>query len=140
MEKILQLLHRGDYSCVIANKGEVRTYTQRGVADLYDLVKNDPAFLEEALVADKVIGKAAAALLIMGEVKEVYTDLISESALKLFSKTKIEVDYMSKVPHIQNRDQNDWCPLERITFEEESIDRIFLLIEDFVLKMRANRK
>lgn len=36
---------------------EVRTFTQRGVADLYDLYQADSAFMKGAAIADKVIGK-----------------------------------------------------------------------------------
>lgn len=37
MESIIDILHKGGYSCVMKNREEVRTFTQRGVADLYDL-------------------------------------------------------------------------------------------------------
>lgn len=34
MESIIDILHKGGYSCVMKNREEVRTFTQRGVADL----------------------------------------------------------------------------------------------------------
>ncbi len=63
MEKIIDLLHSGGYSCVIGNGAEIRTFTQRGVADLYDLFRQEPSFMKGACIADKVIGKAAAGLM-----------------------------------------------------------------------------
>ena len=47
------------------NREEVRTFTQRGVADLYDLYQADSAFMKGAAIADKVIGKGAAALMVL---------------------------------------------------------------------------
>ena len=41
MEKLINLLHTGGYSCTIANGGKIRTFTQRGVADLYDLLTQE---------------------------------------------------------------------------------------------------
>lgn len=38
MESIIDILHKGGYSCVMKNREEVRTFTQRGVADLYDFI------------------------------------------------------------------------------------------------------
>lgn len=38
-------------------------------------------FLKEHLSADKAVGKAAAALLVLGGIKKVYSDIISLSAL-----------------------------------------------------------
>ena len=45
MEELINLLHTGGYSCVIDNEGKIRTFTQRGVADLYDLLTREPEFL-----------------------------------------------------------------------------------------------
>ena len=42
MEGLINLLHTGGYSCTIANKGEIRTFTQRGVTDIYDLLTQEP--------------------------------------------------------------------------------------------------
>ena len=46
MEELINLLHSGGYSCVIANGDNIRTFTQRGVADLYDLLTQEPDFLK----------------------------------------------------------------------------------------------
>lgn len=54
MESIIDILHKGGYSCVMKNREEVRTFTQRGVADLYDLYQADSAFMKGATIADKV--------------------------------------------------------------------------------------
>lgn len=53
---------------MIAHGDCIRTFTQRGVADLYDLLVTEPDFLQSASIADKVIGKAAASLMVLGGV------------------------------------------------------------------------
>lgn len=63
MEELIEKLHTGGYSCVIEKEGKIRTFTRRGVADLYDLYENEKAFMQGARIADKVIGKGAAALI-----------------------------------------------------------------------------
>lgn len=135
MEELIGLLHEGGYSCVI-RKGEIRTFTQRGVADLYDLLNRQPAFLHGAQVADKVIGKAAAALMVLGGVREVYTDIISESALAVLHKADIKVEWGQAVPRIRNRSRTGWCPLETLCYELESPEAMYPVIRDFVEKMR----
>ena len=100
MEELINLLHTGGYSCTIANKGEIRTFTQRGVADIYDLLTQEPEFLKGASIADKVVGKGAAALMILGGIKELYTDIISTKALELLQKSDIKVGFTEKVPFI----------------------------------------
>lgn len=63
MEHLIKQLREGGYSCVIRQGGVIRTFTERGVNDLYRLLTEEPKFLRNAEVADKVIGKAAAAIM-----------------------------------------------------------------------------
>ena len=139
MEKIIDLLHSGGYSCVIGNGTEIRTFTQRGVADLYDLFRQDPSFMKGAGIADKVIGKAAAGLMVLGGIRQVYTDVISQPALALLCNANIEVSYVRLVPFIENRDKSGWCPLETACYGIESIQEIFRIIENFLSKIRMKK-
>lgn len=136
MDELIKLLHEGNYSCVIKKK-EIRIFTQRGITDLYDLLNTDPAFLRGAQIADKVIGKAAAALMVLGGVQEVYTDIISEPALVLLRRANIKLDCMQVVPRIQNRDRTGWCPLETLCYELESPEAMYPVIQNFVERMRG---
>lgn len=131
MEEIIRLLQQEQCSCVISN-GEIRLFRQRGVADLYELLQQEPAFLQGAAIADKVIGKAAAALMISGGVKEIYAGIISKPALNLLHKAGIEIRYKHLVDHIKNRDQSGWCPLETICYGIESAAEILPFIQEFI--------
>jgi dsDNA-binding SOS-regulon protein len=37
MDELIRLLNEGNYSCVVRQGEETRTFSRRGVADLYDL-------------------------------------------------------------------------------------------------------
>lgn len=137
MEEIIELLHREQCSCVIAN-GDIRTFRQRGVADLYELLNREPEFLQGASIADKVIGKAAAALMILGGVKEIYADVISEPALALLREAAVEVSFGQAVDHIINRTQTGWCPLETICYQIKSAPEILPLIREFIERKPSN--
>lgn len=130
------MLHTGGYSCVVAHGDRIRTFTQRGVADLYDLLTQEPDFLNGASIADKVIGKAAASLMVLGQVKEVYTHIISTPALQLLEKAGINVDYDEVVDHIINRDRTGWCPLEQASRDLQSAKEILPVIEKFISNLR----
>lgn len=139
MNELIETLRKGNYSCVIKNGSEVRTFTRRGVADLYSLLKEDAAFLKGAALADKVIGKAAAALAILGGVKELYAEVISLSALILLREVGVEADFQTVVPYIRNRDGNDWCPLEAACYKEKNAKDILPKIERFLAEISARR-
>lgn len=137
MEELISILHQGNYSCVIKNGDEIRTFTQRGVADLFDLFHSEPAFLQGAIIADKVVGKAAVALMLAGGVVHLYTDLISSKALELLENNNLKVTYQTEVPIIINRDKTDWCPLEKLCMEERSVPNILNIISNFINQIRA---
>lgn len=138
MESIIDILHKGGYSCVMKNREEVRTFTQRGVADLYDLYQADSAFMKGAAIADKVIGKGAAALMVLGGFKTVYADIISTPALALLCKAGIETTFAQEVPHIINRDKTGWCPLETACMELNTVEEMYPVIQNFISRIRQN--
>lgn len=139
MEELISLLHSGGFSCVIANGEKIRTFTQRGVADLYDLLTQKPEFLKGASIADKVVGKGAAALMILGGIEELHTDIISTKALDLLKESDVKVEFEQEVPFIWNRDHTGWCPVETMCSEVKSAEEMLPLISNFLEKMR-NKK
>ncbi len=136
MEELIKRLHQENCSCVISNHGTIRSFHLRGVADLYDLLCNEPDFLQGASIADKVVGKAAAALMILGGVESLHADIISDLALDLLRQKNMKVEYDLSVPHIINRTQTDWCPMEKLCLSEASPESIRVIIRDFLESMR----
>ena len=134
---LIQQLHRGKYSLVIANHDEIRTFSGRGVSDLYDLLSDDPLFLRGASVADKVVGKGAAALMIIGGIAELYTDVISDSAWELLHTTATEVSFGQQVPQIWNRTHTDRCPVEKLCEEARTAEECLPIIDNFIKKLRS---
>ena len=116
MNDLLQRLHEGGYSCVIYNKGKTAVFPRRGVIDLFELLAKEPDFLRGASVADKVVGKGAAALMLLGGVSRLHADVISTPALELLKDSCLEVTYGQSVPHVQNRTKTDWCPVEKLCY------------------------
>jgi len=138
MEDIIKILHEGNYSCVVSNAEGIHTFSEGGIADLYDMVKNKPQLLNEARIADKVIGKGAVALITLGGVAEVYADIISLSALALLQEANIKTNFAYSVPSILNRSQTDLCPLESLCYKESSIAEIMRLIEIFIFSKKTS--
>ena len=139
MHRLIEILHDENCSCVVRNFDKTYTFSQSGITDLYNMIKNKPCFLKGAAVADKVVGKGAAALMILGGVTEIYADVISLSALMLLHESGINVDFERIVPFIWNRDKTDWCPLERLCYNQTSAGAILPLIDDFFLQTEEVR-
>lgn len=116
-------------SCVIRNGSDMRVFYERGVKDLYRLLKEEPGLLRGAFVADKVVGKAAAALLALGGVEEVFADVISRPAIDLLEKNAVGTGYRLCVPHIVNRTHTGRCPCDGLQTPEECLAQVTDFIE-----------
>lgn len=112
--RLVELLEREQASLVVATADGIRTFHGRGVADLYFLLGDARHPLAGAAVADKVVGKGAAALMVLGGVKEVAAVVISTPALQLLQAQGIPVRYGQEVPHIVNRSGSGVCPVEEL--------------------------
>ena len=116
-------------------KGELRTFSRRGVADLFSLVTDEPDFLRGASVADRVIGRGAALLLVKGGAREVYARVISSGALEVLRSAGIETSFGEEVPNIINRTGTDICPVEKLTANTSSSDEAYERIKQFLDSM-----
>lgn len=131
MNALMELLHEGKHSLVVKN-GTVATFDGRGVVDLYILLTERPDFLAGAEVADKVVGKGAAALMIMGKVRRLHAGVISVPALELLKTASMEVTYGQVVPNIVNRKGDGICPVETLCLPCATAEACRPRIEEFI--------
>ena len=134
MKELIDILHNEALTLVIkSSNGDIHRFTQRGVKDLLTLVQHQPDVLRNAIVADKAVGKAAAACMIVGGIKQVHADVMSDPALALLQTHGVIAGYNELVHHIINRAGTDWCPMERLSRGESDpaviIDKIKAFFE-----------
>lgn len=136
---LIQRLHDQHCSCVILQGNQVRSFHNRGIADLYQLYRHERNFMSGAAIADKVIGKGAAALLILGGFKLVYADVISLSAYSLLQDANIETHYGKIVDYIENRSKTGWCPVESRCLNETTPEGCLKQIELFINQTNSEK-
>ena len=132
----IDLLFAERCSCVVRNGDTIRIFRERGVRDLWRLLHEEPELLDGAFVADKVVGKGAAALMAAGRVRELFADVVSHAALELLNGAGIPVSYTVAVPHIINRAGDGICPVERLCAGARTAAECLPLIEGFMQKMK----
>ena len=113
MQQLIEILRREKCSLVVKNHGIVTTYSKPGVRDLEYLLDHDPEMLHGATIADKVIGKAAAAMVVVGGVKELFAEVMSKRAIPFLEEAGIAYTYGTLVDTI--KEEGDRCQLEKIT-------------------------
>ncbi|MBR6041303.1 MAG: DUF1893 domain-containing protein [Paludibacteraceae bacterium] len=137
LEELKQTLSQGNHALAIYDQDEqLHTYDNKGVRDLYTLLTTEPQVLKGAMVADKVVGKGAAALMIVGGITELHTHIISEPAIKLLELSGIRYSFDEKVDHIENRDKTGWCPVETLCKDMPTAGQCVPLIANFIENMK----
>lgn len=126
----------GNHSLALFKEGKIEVFDGKGVADLHRLYTQRPEALKGAIVADKIIGKGAAAIMIAGEVREVYAGVVSLGAIGLFEQTGTPFGYGTKVDHIINRRGDGWCPVERLCSDAATAADCLPLITRFINKQK----
>lgn len=131
-QKTIDTLRRERCTLVVANGISTAIFRRRSVRDLHDVLTKEPALLRGAFVADKVVGKGAAALMIEGGVSGIYAEIISYPALRMLQKAGVNVSFGLSVPNIMNREGNGMCPVEQLCEPCQTAAECLPLIRQFV--------
>ncbi len=129
---MIELLFAEQCSCVVRRGDSIELRRGRGVKDLHELLSDGRGMLRGAFVADKVVGKGAAALMIAGGVEELFADVVSADALELLNRYGMRVSYTVAVPHIINRAGTGRCPVELLCEGLQTVEECLPLIDGFV--------
>ncbi|MDO4320752.1 MAG: DUF1893 domain-containing protein [Bacteroidales bacterium] len=128
-------LHDGISLAVMTATGSVMLLEGRGIMPLWRLYKEAPRALKGALVADKVIGLGAAAVMAEAGIAACHAPAVSGKALDFLEKHGIKV-YADDVPeNIINRSGTGPCPLEsRLDGKKQSdyLAEIAAFVDDIV--------
>lgn len=126
LEEIKEILEEKQASLVVYYKnGEIKEYYQDRIKDIKDILHKDKNALEEAIIADKVIGKVAASVLTVSGVKEIYAKVMSKYAIPVLEENNIKYEYEKLVDYIINQDKTGMCPMENKYKDEKDINKIY---------------
>lgn len=139
IELAKQELVQGKYSCVLVQDGEVvMTSFEKGVKPLMHLYELRELY-KSPVLADKVIGRAAAFLAVLCGITEVYAEVISEEAIKVLDDYQIPVTVGRVVPYIANRNGDGLCPMEELSKDVKTPLEMYVKIQKWLQKLEINR-
>ena len=127
MEKARRILEESSFTCVLRKDETVYTATERGVKPLVRWLVTG-LDVRGFSAADKVVGKATAYLYVLLGVKEVYAQVMSQSAREVLTCHGIAAAPGKLVPHIINRQGTGICPFEEAVLEIQTPEEAFTAI------------
>lgn len=99
------------YTCVLVKGKMSFTSKRNGIVPMVKFL-NDEIDLEGFSVADKIVGKAVAMLFVLAEVKEMYAEVLSKTAISVLEANGIAYLYKILTDNIINRQGTGLCPME----------------------------
>lgn len=136
--KAIDTLKSTHYSCVIVKSGSVAAALNGlGVKPIITTLDRYPQMLEGAELADKVIGKAAAMLLVKAKAAYVYGDIMSRGAEEYLIKNGMPYSLGRRVELIQNRTMDGSCPLESAVAAIDALDEGIAAIRQTIARLMA---
>jgi len=136
LRKAKQIIIDGKASCVVIKSNEiVYSSSGHGVTPLITLYENNPDILKDSLIVDKVIGKAAATIAVLGGAKKVYGIVMSNAAKSYLNRHDVVPEFGRCISIISNRTKDGLCPLEETVLDIESPELAYILLKDTIQKL-----
>ncbi len=138
LERAKSLFQSGEYTCVLLKGDSIYTSTQTGISPLIGWLKarND---IKGFSAADKIVGKAAALLFVLGGVKEVYSPVMSEKAVVIFTRYNVHAEYDTLVACIINRQGTGSCPMEEAVSDIDDPPQAFQVLLHTLSVLQAKK-
>ncbi|MEM2971078.1 MAG: DUF1893 domain-containing protein [Candidatus Bathyarchaeia archaeon] len=112
-----RLLNEKGITLSIVKNGEIIfECSSSGISGFLEAIEKLGEKLEDASVADTIVGKAIAFLCAYAEVKNVYAVILSKMAKEILEKHKIYHEREKLVENIMDFEA-DMCPFEKLTAE-----------------------
>lgn len=119
----------GDNTCVVVKGKNVLISQMTGIRPMMEYIKEGKD-LKGFSVADKIVGKAVAMLFRKAGIKEVYAEVLSESALKFLKRENVKVTYNVLTDKIINRAKTGICPMEATVLNIEDFEKGYLALRE----------
>ncbi len=107
-------MKQNNLSIVFVRKGKVIFESNKnGLAPFIEAINTQFHDIQEATLADKIVGKAAALLAAYAKIQSIYASILSLEATKILEHHKIPFKYGTMVDRNVNRQCTDLCPYEK---------------------------
>ena len=110
-QKAKEEYNKGKYTLVICKDEDIVTSDITGIKPLINLIEEKKEYKGYS-AADKIVGRAAAFLYTLLEVKNLYGEIMSKGATEILKNAKINFEYKTLTDFIENRKKDGMCPMD----------------------------
>lgn len=125
----LDLIKQNKASCVLVKDGKiVHIEIGMGISPILYSYMTYPDLFEGATIVDKIVGKAATVISILGKANEIVGLTMSDSAIEYLLNKNSSFRFVNYVQKIQNRTRTGICPIEQSVMDIDDPAEAFLAL------------
>ena len=125
------------HTICLCKDGKCLFSEKKGIAPLMGFIA-EGIDLEGYSVADLIVGKAAALLMVKCKIKAVFAKTLSVSGEKFLKNNNIPYEYGVLTEKIINRDGTDICPMEKTVLNTDDPEEGYILLKEKIASMKKS--
>ena len=130
-------LFEKDLTLVIVKNGKVLFETaSHRISGFLSAIGQLGSKLEGAALADRVVGKAIALLCVYADIHQVYAEVLSKKAKKVFEKGGIRSEWKRLVDNILDLKLSSVCPFEKAAAEISEPEAAYAAFKELELSFK----
>ena len=124
---------------IVKNDKIVFEAASRGVSGFLGAVEKFRNELEDASVADRVVGKAIALLCVYAKVKAIYARVLSKNAKSVLEENMVYHEWESLVENVLDANKTELCPFEKLAMAISSPKDAYKRLKALQTSLRCDR-
>ena len=131
MDKYLERLNETGMCLMIYESDKlVFQSNSNGVRPHLEAIDQLGTRLKGSIMADKIVGRAAALLMLFSGAAEVHADVITRAARELMEQSKVKLHVGEQTEHIKMVDGRIYCPFEAMVQGIDNPEQAYHAIRD----------
>jgi hypothetical protein len=114
LDYLIELEKTGNSLMIYKNKNLIFQSASKGIRPHLEAIKMYGKLLNDTVIVDKIVGRAAALLILYNNPKEVHTALISSPGKQVFEENNQIFYFKEETDNIKMKDGRIFCPFERM--------------------------
>lgn len=139
LEAARRMILDGRAECVLVKDGRILAQESGGVSPLLTIYETRKGDMADAVIVDKVVGRAAAAIAICGKARHVHGEVMSEDAAEFLKAHGVTSGCTLLVPRILNRKRDGLCPLEQSVAGIDDPEQALAALKNKIESFKKNR-
>lgn len=135
MDLYLEKLNTSGMSLMIYNHGKlIFQSAEKGIKPHLDASRELGEKLHGTIIADKIVGRAAAFLIVHARAVEVHAAVLSKPGMEVLNRYAVPYVIGALVDHVLTEDGRIYCPFESMV---QGIDNVDEAYEAIINKMKS---